>query len=203
LAGARIFYGNRAIHIGYFETREEAILARDRRKRKLAQQINGEGDASLGSLSEDSDRRFRAIKFQKLEAEAEREAFTNSVLKSEYVRIDDVMITLSTLLTEVKNKLLGFPALITPLILGQADQAEVIRIMEEHLSTLLNDLKLDQAAILLRSRPSANALWCPPDTPAKRSGVPGRSLQRTRIKPKASRPSKSAFGALGHFKKAS
>jgi hypothetical protein len=138
-----IYSGNRSgRYVGDFETLTEAQAGQDRARREPLpekQSANGE------DLAE--------IRFQKLQAEADRETFTNSVPRGEYVRTEDVQAAMATRITELKNKLLGFPGMIAPLVIGQ-DKDEMFRIMTEYLEDLLKDLDkpLDPDMLLLRNR---------------------------------------------------
>jgi isoleucyl-tRNA synthetase len=93
------------------------------------------------------------IKYQKLQAQTEREVFMNSVLKASYVRMDDAQITWGAATTVIKNYLLSIPAMIAPLIIGKEDKDEVIKIMREVIWNALNDVdKLEAEIILLRNK---------------------------------------------------
>jgi hypothetical protein len=178
---ARYFRDSQQFHVGYFDTFEQAQVARDRAKstgqvpadtpdapaetRQDAPRTRlpvpeghdrGNGTEAFpfpGPFGQASAEEVAQVKFQKLQAQAHREEITNSVLKGDYVRIDDVMVAIGTRQTELKNRLLGFPSLIAPLVIGR-DKDEILKVMTEYLVDLLKDMDkpLDSETILLRNQ---------------------------------------------------
>jgi hypothetical protein len=67
--------------------------------------------------------------------------------------MDDVEAVVADMVMAVRSKLMGFPAAVTPLILGKEDRDEVARILTKYLHELLNDLqRIDPEAIRVRNR---------------------------------------------------
>jgi hypothetical protein len=141
---AWVYRGGRDIYVGQFDSVEAAKAAQEELKQTpLAADPSGNGNGETDPLA--------AARYQKLQAQADREIFMNAILRGELVRTDDVKITIGSVITQIKNQMLGLPAAMAPLLLDKP-RAEVIRILSEQIEDIfLKAGKLDPELLLRRN----------------------------------------------------